>query len=103
MAKMAVALIWLRRCSPALSNCSLAQSSTVPGRPQQQDLAVQRGRRPWRGAGPDLARRGHGRSQAAAAPVPAPCRRWRTSYMASASTSLAARQVSYYFATPSEG
>jgi hypothetical protein len=36
-----------RRCSPAIS-------SAAPGRPQRQDLAVERsgGRRPWLGAGP---------------------------------------------------
>jgi hypothetical protein len=50
---------------------------------------------------PDLAMRGQGGSQAAAAPRACACRRWRSSSTAYALTSSAGHQVSRYSAAPS--
>jgi hypothetical protein len=52
---------------------------------------------------PDLARRGQGGSQAAAASRACACRRWRSSSTAPASASPAAHQVSHYSAAPCPG
>jgi hypothetical protein len=76
------------RCAGRRRRCSPALSSAAPGRPQRQDLAVERtgGRRPWRGAGPRPCQARPWRIPSSSSARACTCRRWRTSSTASAST-----------------